>query len=43
LNDPKLPLQVWTYLTWYNFLLFSKKIFEEVFYVACPILVGLQI
>jgi hypothetical protein len=27
-------LYAWTYLTWYNFLLFSKKIFEEVFCAA---------
>jgi hypothetical protein len=32
-NEPKLPF-VGTYLTWHNFLLFSKKIFEEVFCVA---------
>jgi hypothetical protein len=30
-NEPKLSLYVWTYLTWYNFLLFSRKIFEEDF------------
>jgi hypothetical protein len=34
-NEPKLLLKVWTYLIWHNFLLFSRKIFEKVFCVAC--------
>jgi hypothetical protein len=29
---------VWTYLTWHNFLLFKKYIFEEVFCAAHPAL-----
>jgi hypothetical protein len=33
-NEPKLSLYVWTYLTWHNFLLFFRKIFEEVFCTA---------
>jgi hypothetical protein len=28
-------LSVWTYLTWHNFLLSSRKIFEEVFSAPC--------
>jgi hypothetical protein len=27
-------LYVWTYLTWHYFILFFRKIFEEVFCVA---------
>jgi hypothetical protein len=27
-------LYVWTYLIWYNFLFFFRKIFEEVFCAA---------
>jgi hypothetical protein len=30
-NEPELSLYVWTYLPWHNFLLFFRKIFEEVF------------
>jgi hypothetical protein len=33
-DEPKLSLYVWTYLTWHNFLLFSREIFEEVLCVA---------
>jgi hypothetical protein len=33
-NEPKLSLYVWTYLAWHNFLLFFRKIFEEVFCAA---------
>jgi hypothetical protein len=31
-------LYVWTYLAWHNFLLFFRKIFEEVFCTACTAL-----
>jgi hypothetical protein len=33
-NEPKLSLYIWNSLPWHNFLLFFRKIFEEVFCVA---------
>jgi hypothetical protein len=35
MNQSLIFLYLWTYLTWHNFLLFFRKIFEEVFCVAC--------